>query len=59
MERVEVAIQIQDKKYIDRLITALVRQGYAVYYNEEDKLVCFTTGNGDITKILYEKIKDN
>ena len=57
MERVEVAIHIDDTKYVDRLVTALVRQGYAVYYNEEDKLVCFTTGSEDITKILYERIK--
>ena len=51
MEKYEVAIQVLDKDYVDQLIVSLVRQGYAVYYNEEDKKVCFTATDEEITKI--------
>jgi len=33
-------------KYIDNLIVSIARCGYSPYYNEEEKVVCFT-GNKD------------
>ena len=34
----ELEIVLENDKYTDSLITALVRQGYAVYLTDEDKL---------------------
>lgn len=36
MKRIEISIHILDKNYIDSLIVAPVRQGYEVYYNEDE-----------------------
>ena len=54
MARYEVKIKILDPRHVDRLITALVRQGYAVYFNgEEDRhgIVCFTASDDDLYKL--------
>ena len=51
MKEYEVAIHIHDEKYIDSLIVALVRQGYDVYYNDDEKVVCFTTHDDEVTEI--------
>lgn len=51
MEKYEVAIKICDKKYVDPLIVALVRQGYDVYYNDEEQAVCFTATDQEVTQI--------
>jgi hypothetical protein len=51
MEKYEIAINIIDKNYIDSLIVALVRQGYNVYYNEDENVVCFTAMNDEVTQI--------
>jgi len=47
----ELKLQILDKNYVDQLITALVRQGYAVYYHEDENVVCFTITDDEITKL--------
>lgn len=47
----EIKINIIDKKYIDLLIVALVRQGYDVYYNEDENAVCFQINKDEITEI--------
>ena len=47
----EFKLQILDKNYTDQLITALVRQGYAVYYNEDEKVVCCTITDDDLTEL--------
>lgn len=52
----EIRINILDEDYVDQLIVALVRQGYDVYYNDEDKVVCFTMPKEDTTE-LKEKLK--
>lgn len=51
MERYEMSINILDKEYVDSLIVSLVRQGYAVYYNEDENAVCFTVGEDELIKI--------
>lgn len=51
MKRIEVSIYILDKNYIDSLIVALVRQGYDVYYNEDENKVCFLTDEDEIIEI--------
>ena len=55
--RYEVAIKILDENYVDNLIIALVRQGYDVYYNSDENIVCFTTDKEELTQINYERIK--
>ena len=51
MKKYEIAIAILNKDYIDSLIVALVRQGYNVYLNEEDGVICFTATDEDVTKL--------
>lgn len=50
-KRFEIRIEIFDGNYIDSLIVALARQGYAPYYNQEEHCVCFTASDEDITEI--------
>ena len=47
----EVAIRILDKEYVDNLIVSLVHQGYSVYYNDDESVVCFTATDEEITSI--------
>ncbi len=49
MKRYELAIQILDPKYVNQLIVALVHQGYSVYYNEDEKVVCCTVSEDEVT----------
>ena len=49
--RYEIAINITDPDYIDSLITAIVRQGYAVYFNPDEKVVCFTATEDEVTEL--------
>ena len=50
MESYELAIEVLDQDYIDQLIVSLVRQGYSVYYNSEENVVCLTV-NDELTKL--------
>ena len=59
MKKYEVAIGIIDKERTDDLVIALVRQGYNVYYNEMEEVVCFTTGEGEVTDISPKDVKTN
>lgn len=54
MNRCEIAIKILDPDYINSLIISLVRQGYDVYYNSDENIVCFTISGEEITEIKYE-----
>ena len=56
MSQFEVVITILDEKYTDQLIVALVRQGYAVYFNNEEKhqKVCFTTTEEEVTETNHK-----
>ena len=47
----EISINILNKDYVDSLIVSLVRQGYDVYLNEEENVVCFTLCEDELTKI--------
>ena len=49
MKRYDVAIKVLDKKYVDQLIVSLARQGYSVYYREDDEVVGFTATDDEIT----------
>lgn len=51
MKEYEVAIEIIDEKYIDSLVVSLVRQGYEVYYIQEDDIVCFKTYGKEVREI--------
>ena len=44
-------MRINDKKYIDSLVVSLVRQGYEVYFNDEEEAVCFKTYDDEVKKI--------
>jgi hypothetical protein len=50
MNEYEISLHINDKKYIDSLVVSLVRQGYEVYYNDEEDVVCFKTYDDDEVK---------
>ena len=52
--RYEITINIIDPSYVDKLVVALVRQGYDVYYNDDDKKVCFNTDESELTKLHGE-----
>lgn len=54
MSKYELSIEILDKDYIDTLIVSLVRQGYSVYYNETEQVVCCTITDGELTKLDKE-----
>ena len=47
----EIRIEVQDKAYVDTLIIALARHGYAPYYNEDEGCVCYTTTEDEVTAI--------
>lgn len=47
----ELKIQVLDKNYIDQLITALVRQGYCVYYREDENVVCCEITDDELTEL--------
>ena len=51
MKEYEIAIKIEDKNYVDSLIVSLVRQGYEVYYNKDEDVVCFKTYDEEVTEI--------
>jgi hypothetical protein len=51
MNEYEISLHINDKKYIDSLVVSLVRQGYEVYFNDEEDVVCFKTYGDEVKKI--------
>ena len=51
MKRYEIKIEILNKDYVDNLIVALVRQGYDVYLNEDENVVCYTIMEEDLIEI--------
>lgn len=51
MKEYEVAININNKKYIDSLVVSLVRQGYEVYYNKDEGKVCFKTYDDEVREV--------
>ena len=51
MKEYEVAIKIDDNDYIDTLVISLVRQGYEVYYNKDENVVCFKTYDEEVKEI--------
>lgn len=57
MSKYELTIAILNKDYVDSLIVALARQGYAPYINEDDGVVGVTITDDDITEIKPEVIK--
>lgn len=48
--RYEVKIKIIDDNYTDSLIISMVRQGYEVYFTEDNE-VCFAIGDDELTEI--------
>ena len=55
MKRYEVALTIINEEYTDLLAVGLIRQGYTVYLNEEEKKLCFSATEDDVTEIKETK----
>jgi hypothetical protein len=51
MKRYELKLGVLNKNYVDTLIVSLVRQGYNVYYNEEEKVICCTITDDELQEI--------
>jgi hypothetical protein len=51
MKRHELKLHILDEEYVDSLIVSLVRQGYSVYYNATEKVVCFTIIDDELQEL--------
>ena len=51
MNEYEIRLHINDKKYIDSLVVSLVRQGYEVWFDEGEDVVCFKTYDDEVRKI--------
>ena len=49
MKRYELRIEILDEKYVDSLVIAIARQGYAPYIGDDS--VCFEVTDEELTKI--------
>ncbi len=49
MKRYELSIDILEENYVDSLVVALARQGYAPYITE--KCVCFEINSEELTEI--------
>jgi len=55
-KRYELSIKILNKDYADQLIISLVRQGYNVYLNEEENVICCTISENELLETSYKKI---
>jgi hypothetical protein len=51
MNEYEISLHINNRKYVDSLLVALARQGYEVYLNDEEEVVCFKTYDDEVKKI--------
>ena len=51
MNEYEIRLHINDKKYIDSLVVSLVRQGYEVYFDDDEEVVYFQTYDDEVRKI--------
>jgi hypothetical protein len=49
MKRFELSLKVLDKQYVDTLVIALARQGYAPYIGEDS--VCFEISSEELTEI--------
>jgi hypothetical protein len=47
----EISIKIIDKKYVDQLIVALVRQGYSVYLSFNNESVCYSATDEEVKEV--------
>lgn len=57
-DQFEVSMEVLDPVYVDSLIVCLARMGYAPYYNDEDKKVCFTVQRTDLKAIKLNHEED-
>ena len=55
-KRFELSMEILDKKYVDSLIVALARQGYAPYISYDNTAICITIDDSTIREVDYEKV---
>ena len=49
VKRYELSLEILDKNYVDSLVIALARQGYAPYISEE--AVCFEVTSDELVEL--------
>jgi hypothetical protein len=57
-DQFELAMGVIDPAYVDALIVCLARQGYAPYYNDEEKKVCFEVARSELTAIKLNTAGD-
>lgn len=57
MKKFELKIEILNEDYVNELIVSLVRQGYSVYLNETDNIICCTITENELTEIVDKGIK--
>ena len=55
MTRYEVAIDISRPEHVDAMILGLVHNGYSVYYNDDEKKLCFTATEEDVKELKETK----
>ena len=51
MKEYELSMKILNKKYVDNLIIALARQGYAPYLSFDNDAVCFQVQEDELNEI--------
>jgi len=51
----EIRIKIINDDFTNDLVVALVRQGYAVYLNDDD--VCYSAHEDEVTEIKVDMIR--
>ena len=51
MKRYELSMIIDDSKYVDRLIIALARQGYAPYISYDKDCVCIEVSEEELSEL--------
>ena len=53
--RYEISIGIDKPEHLDAMILGLVHQGYAVYYNDDEKKLCFTAADYEVIELKESK----
>jgi len=52
VRRYELKIEILDHAYVDSLIVALARQGYAPYIHIDENVICVTVSEEELKELL-------
>lgn len=52
---IKIPVDLCPNSYIDNLIVCIARCGYSPYYNEYEKLVCFTGEKDELVHDIKER----